>query len=159
MTTETETVERIRELVESAIKDHCSGADLYMASKIGAEKIAAAHAREVGELEKYKADTQQLRDILGDSPAAKLVIELDQLRQANIAYSSENANLRGRAMAAEKDAARLDWLDSQRGDDVERGPYGEPQLRCHYWTIGGQCHDVRTAIDTAMGVPVREVIT
>ena len=156
MTTETEAVADVLADLD-AMAAECGGLE---AATIHAmtKRIAAAHAREVEELEKYKADTQQLRDILGDSPAAKLVIELDQLRQANIAYSSENANLRGRAMAAEKDAARLDWLDSQRGDDVERGPYGEPQLRCHYWTIGGQCHDVRTAIDAAMGEPVREVL-
>lgn len=32
-------------------------------------------------LEEYKADTEQLRAILGDSPGAKLVIELDALRK------------------------------------------------------------------------------
>lgn len=33
------------------------------------------------ELRRYKADTEELRAILGDSPAAKLVIELDSLRE------------------------------------------------------------------------------
>lgn len=52
--------------------------------------------------------------------------------------------------AAREDAARLDWLDKQRGDDVRRDPRtGDPELVAHYWDIQGQCYDVRTAIDAA----------
>lgn len=51
--------------------------------------------------------------------------------------------------AAREDAERLDWLDTQRGDDVQGSYPEEPQLVGHYWSIDGQCTDVRTAIDAA----------
>ena len=50
-----------------------------------------------------------------------------------------------------EDAERLDWLDAQRGDDVQGSYPDEPQLVGHYWSIDGQCTDVRTAIDQARG--------
>ena len=96
MTTETETVESIRELIEAAIVDHCKGSDLYMASKMAAEKIAAAHTREVA-----------------------------LLKQANIAYSSDNANLLGRAMSAE---AKLRELLKRIRPDVEVAPWVYKEL-------------------------------
>lgn len=46
-----------------------------------------------------------------------------------------------------RDAERLDWLDSQRGDDVRHDSEGAPCLVGHYWGVEGQCHDIRTAID------------
>jgi hypothetical protein len=48
------------------------------------------------------------------------------------------------------DTARLDWLDSQRNDDVAVGEYGQQSLVACYWNVGGQCYDVRTAIDRCM---------
>lgn len=51
--------------------------------------------------------------------------------------------------AAREDSERLDWLDTQRGDDVQGSYPEEPQLVGHYWSVDGQCTDVRTAIDAA----------
>lgn len=50
-----------------------------------------------------------------------------------------------------RDAARLDWLDKQRGDLVDRDPFtGDPQLLGHCWGVEGQTYNVRDAIDSAI---------
>ncbi len=57
------------------------------------------------------------------------------------------AELQARCEALEQDRARLDLLDSWRGDNVRRDQYGDPELVGHYWGVQGQCYDVREAID------------
>lgn len=59
--------------------------------------------------------------------------------------------------AAREDSERLDWLDTQRGDDVRQDPHsGDPVLVAHYWAIEGQCTDIRSAIDQARGKGVAD---
>ena len=52
-------------------------------------------------------------------------------------------------VGVDDDAARLDWLDRQRGDDVQQVGHDDFQLVAHYWTVVGQHPDVRAAIDAA----------
>lgn len=76
--------------------------------------------------------------------------EIDELLAAAKKSESKIAQLTAALEAAREDVARMDWLDTQRGDDV-RGSYpSEPELAGHYWSVEGQCYDVRAAIDAAM---------
>lgn len=70
-----------------------------------------------------------------------------QERRINLSFAALLTQAAAALEAAERDAVRLDYLDTQRGDDVGLLADGTPELRAHYWAVDGQCHDVRTAID------------
>lgn len=88
---------------------------------------------------------------------ASLTSELDALKfdiaamQANvIAEHNARINVEAELDSARGDAERLDWLDQQRGDDVRQVGHDDYELVAHYWSVQGQCADVRSAIDDAI---------
>lgn len=118
---------------------------------------------EVERLQQFKTDTLQVRAILGDSPASKLLIELDHLRDRAeraeaeaVRIERENregwkqaAHWRAEAEANRRDAERLDWL-SENGQSIRRRGFASRNLAV--WIAGnpGYPQDARSAIDTAM---------
>ena len=82
------------------IEDRPPEAGMY-ASLHGQYVLHSAYAEMAAELASYKADTQKLREILGNSPAAKLVIELDTVRAEKKAAESQLAEERELRMSLE----------------------------------------------------------
>lgn len=86
------------------------------------------------------------------------LIDFAKQQAAEIARAGHNGwgntmlELAAALEAAREDAERLDWLDTQRSDDVQGSYPDEPQLVWHYWDIDSpDCTDVRDAIDQARG--------
>ena len=87
-------------VADTKVTDDEGGGEVYSHS---------TYAELAAELASYKADTQKLRDTLGDSPAAKLLIELDLLRTGKQAAESQLAELRGRILVLFRD-----WQDASK---------------------------------------------
>ena len=94
------------------IEDRPHEAGMY-ADLHGHYVLHSAYAELAAELASYKADTQKLRDTIGDSPAAKLLIELDLLRTGKQAAEAQLAELRGRVT---KIADRWDSKNELNGE-------------------------------------------
>jgi hypothetical protein len=94
----------------------------------------ADHARIVAELQKVAMVIQNERIARQTAEAS-----LSECR-------AELAALRARV---EADTARLDWLDTQRQDDVGTERNGDPYLIARYWTVCQQKDTIRDAIDAA----------
>ena len=123
--------------------------DRYVASETRALIPQSAYAELAAELATYKADTQKLREILGDSPAAKLVIELDTVRAEKKAAESQLAELRGKAedwTHADEAAANTEgWcvsnssdgcVEIQRLDEAEVFSEDGAAIAHVYWSAG-----------------------
>lgn len=127
------------------IEDRPPEAGMYV-SLHGQYVLHSAYADLAAELATYKADTQKLREILGNSPAAKLVIELDTVRAEKKAAESQLAELRGKCegLADAWDAA---WAEGyMTGDatiDAATSNRASAKLDC--------AEDIRRALAAADG--------
>lgn len=68
-------------------------------------------------------------------------------KSLNEVYDKMRAELTALRANAGEDSRRLDWLDAQRQDIVQRDSNGDPELLGYGWGLQEQANDVRTAID------------
>lgn len=82
--------------------------------------------------------------------AAIAVFDKSAERTTPNAQTAAWATIKPALLAALKDAERLDWLDTQRADDVHQEPGGEQTLESCWWILQSQNLDLRAAIDAAL---------
>jgi len=82
-----------------------------------------------------------------DELRARLAEAHASLAEGDKRYAAENARLAARLAEAERDAARLDWLDTQAQPVTD--PHDSQQLIAYGWGVYGQRTTVREAIDAA----------
>ena len=116
-------------------------------------EVERLREREAGLLEQHSRDSAELRRVCAERDEARAdertaMSYLAAVRQ--VVGGEDFPDMVRRVEGLRADAERLDRLDAQRGDNVQRNQYGEPELVAHYWAVEGQCHDVRTAIDNTM---------